>query len=27
MNRERMVHLRLYWHALGLHPPDRFIKK
>jgi hypothetical protein len=26
MNRNRMVRLRLYWRALGLHPPARFIK-
>jgi len=27
MNRERMVRLRRYWRALGLHPPPRFIEK
>jgi len=26
MNRERIVRLRLYWRALGLHPPARFIR-
>jgi len=26
MNRERIVRLRRYWYALGLHPPVRFIE-